>query len=82
MTAPFIGKPSKLVALLVRKRVVLSRQKENAMDETINRIASVELSIETLDVRNRDSLDFHDLHVLSIRAALEAAYKAGAESAK
>ena len=34
-------------------------------------------SVETLDTRNSDGLDFHDVAVWSIRAALEAAYAAG-----
>jgi hypothetical protein len=36
------------------------------------------LDIETLETRKSDALDFHDLAVWTIRAALEAAYKAGA----
>ena len=52
------------------------------MNAKLESIASNELGIETLDARNMDSLDFHELSVWSIRAALEAAYKAGAESAK
>ena len=34
-------------------------------------------SIETLETRNSDRLDFHDVAVWAIRAALEAAYAAG-----
>jgi len=34
-------------------------------------------SIETLETRNSDRLDFHDVAVWVIRAALEAAYAAG-----
>ena len=34
-------------------------------------------SIETLETRNSDRLDFHDVAVWAIRAALEAAYVAG-----
>ena len=33
--------------------------------------------IETLETQNRDRLDFHDVAVWSIRAALEAAFAAG-----
>ena len=41
-------------------------------------------SIETLETRNSDRLDFHDVAVWAIRAALEAAYAAGvaADAAK
>ena len=34
-------------------------------------------SIKTLETQNSDRLDFHDVAVWSIRAALEAAYAAG-----
>jgi len=38
-------------------------------------------SIETLDTQNSDRLDFHDVAVWAIRAALEAAYAAGQAAA-
>ena len=34
-------------------------------------------TIETLETRNSDRLDFHDVAVWAIRAALEDAYEAG-----
>ena len=34
-------------------------------------------TIKTLETRNSDRLDFHDVAVWAIRAALEAAYEAG-----
>ena len=34
-------------------------------------------NIDTLETRNSDGLDFHDVAVWAIRAALEAAYTAG-----
>ena len=43
-------------------------------------IAARHLFLETLETRNSDSLDFHDLAVWSIREALLAAYHAGRES--
>ena len=45
--------------------------------DLFTRIAQKHLSIETLETRHRDSLDFHDCAVWCIRAALEAAYLAG-----
>ncbi|XHR30397.1 MAG: DUF6900 domain-containing protein [Chthoniobacteraceae bacterium] len=45
------------------------------------KIAKELLDIETLETRNMDSLDFHELSVLEIRKALEAAYNAGREAA-
>lgn len=40
-------------------------------------IAAKHFPIETLETRNSDGLDFHDVAVWSIRAALEAAFAAG-----
>ena len=40
-------------------------------------IAAKHYHIETLETRNSDGLDFHDVAVWSIRAALEAAFAAG-----
>jgi hypothetical protein len=34
-------------------------------------------SVETLEVRNSDSMDFHDVYVESIRDALKDAFTAG-----
>lgn len=49
---------------------------------TLARIARATLGIETLDARGSDRLDFHEVSVASLRAALEAAYHAGAEQAR
>ena len=50
--------------------------------KAINKIAKEKLDIETLEVQNLDSKDFHDLSVWEIKAALEAAYEACLEAAK
>lgn len=50
------------------------------MNETIAKIAQEMLDIDTLETRNSDSLDFHEVSVWGIKSALEAAYKAGRES--
>lgn len=42
-------------------------------------IAQKHLGIETLETRSADSLDFHDVAVWNVRAALEASFMAGAE---
>jgi hypothetical protein len=47
----------------------------------VSEIASIHLGLSTLEERGVDRLDFHELSVASIRAALEAAYAAGAGSA-
>ena len=46
-------------------------------NEKIKRIARDILRLKTLETRKRDSLDFHDHAVWSIKEALEAAYDAG-----
>ena len=45
--------------------------------KVIHAIAREELLIETLEPRNRDALDFHDVSVRAVKAALERAYEAG-----
>lgn len=50
------------------------------MRNVLQRIAKKYLRLNTLDRRNSDSLDFHDLAVWQIRIALEAAYRAGKRS--
>jgi hypothetical protein len=44
-------------------------------------IATKHFCLETLETRNSDSLDFHEVAVWSIRAALEAAFAAGVAAA-
>jgi uncharacterized membrane protein len=51
-----------------------------AANRQLAEIAATLLSIETLDTRHSDRLDFHDVAVWAIRAALEAAWLAGAAS--
>ncbi len=40
-------------------------------------IAAEELHIETLEVRGRDALDFHDVSVEAVHTALDRAFQAG-----
>jgi len=47
-----------------------------------NRIARTELCIETLETRNSDRLDFHEVSAASVKAALLAAFEAGRVCAK
>ena len=49
----------------------------NKVDALLTQIAQRILRIETLESRHRDSLDFHEVSVLELRDALEAAYNAG-----
>ena len=50
------------------------------LDKEISKIAETILGLGTLETRNSDSLDFSDQAVWNIKAALEAAYKAGQAS--
>lgn len=51
------------------------------MNELLLAIAKEHFGIETLETRKRDSLDFHEVAVWQIQAALEAAYRAGLAAA-
>lgn len=50
------------------------------MNKQLLEIAQKHFRIETLETRNSDSLDFINVAVWDIKAALEAAYKAGQAS--
>lgn len=50
------------------------------MDEILRQIAFEHLRLSTLETRGGDRLDFSDQSVWCIKAALEAAYKAGQKS--
>ena len=46
----------------------------------LNTIAQEHLNIETLETRNSDSLDFHEVSVWGVEQALLAAFEAGKNS--
>lgn len=52
------------------------------MERTLGEIARRRLGIKTIRTRGADGLDFHDLHVGRVRAALAEAFEAGRASAK
>lgn len=52
------------------------------ISEEIERIAKEYLRVSTLQTRRSDALDFYDLPVWEIRAALTAAYMSGASHGK
>jgi uncharacterized protein HemY len=56
--------------------------REVEIDKLLAGIARRELRVPTLDVRNSDSLDFHDIGVTALRQALRLAYRAGRDAAK
>jgi len=47
------------------------------LDQLLAQIAQENLLIDTLETRNSDSLDFHDVSVWCVKEALMAAYQAG-----
>ena len=52
------------------------------IDTLLTQIAQQHLDIETLETRKSDRLDFHEVAVWNLKAALEAAYRAGLDAAK
>jgi len=60
--------------------VIMAKRKsipEAAREALILDIAQRRFFLETLETRNRDRLDFHDVAVWAIRDALEEAFEAG-----
>jgi hypothetical protein len=47
------------------------------LDQLLAQIALDHLFIETLETRNSDRLDFHDVSIWAVQSALMAAYQAG-----
>lgn len=54
----------------------------NQLETLLTQIAQQHLSIETLETRKSDGLDFHDVAVWCLRDALEAAFNAGVEQGR
>lgn len=52
-------------------------KKNQATDETFTKLAKEFLFIDTLETRNSDRLDFKEVSVWGVKAALEAAYTLG-----
>lgn len=55
---------------------------ELAITKVIEAVAKQHLGVATLTARKSDRLDFHEVSVESLRAALEAAFHAGTVSAQ
>ncbi len=51
------------------------------LDDLANRLAA-ELGIETLETRNRDCLDFHDVHVANLKRVIQRAFVLGMQAAE
>lgn len=58
------------------------RNSTQPLDALLIRIAQEHLLIDTLETRNSDSLDFHDVSVWGVKEALIAAYQAGLAAAQ
>lgn len=59
----------------------MATKTQTANEALLMEIATKHFFLETLETRNSDSLDFHEVAVWSIRAALEAAFAAGLATA-
>ena len=58
------------------------RNPAQTLDALLTRIAQEHLFIDTLETRNSDSMDFHDVSVWGVKEALLAAYQAGLAAAQ
>jgi hypothetical protein len=58
----------------------MKRREHDKTQQALAGIAAEHLGIETLETRNSDSLDFHEVSVWSLQAALEAAFQAGRQA--
>lgn len=56
--------------------------KKTKKEIILEQIAKEVMEIETLETRNSDSLDFHDISVWSLKEMLEKAYEAGKKEGK
>lgn len=52
------------------------------VEKLFEQIAKEHLLIDTLAVRNRDCYDFHEVSVIGVKRALEAAYNAGLQNGR
>jgi hypothetical protein len=59
------------------KKYEIQIEDMNEVLEIIKKIAKEELFINTLERRNRDRFDFHDVHVLAVKDALIGAFLDG-----
>ena len=58
------------------------KQAAQALEQQLQQIALDHLFIETLETRNSDRLDFHEVSAWGVKSALMAAYEAGRQAAK
>ena len=60
----------------------MTKQAAKTLDQQLQQSALDHLFIETLETRNSDRMDFHEVSVWGVKSALMAAYEAGRQAAK
>ena len=60
----------------------MTKPAAQTLDQQLQQIALDHLFIETLETRNSDRMDFHEVSVCGVKSALMAAYEAGRQAAK
>lgn len=60
----------------------MTKKAAKTLDQQMQQIALDHLFIETLETRNSDRMDFHEVSVWGVKSALMAAYEAGRQAAK
>ena len=60
----------------------MTEQAEKDIDRQLQQIARAHLFIDTLETRNSDRMDFHEVSVWGVKSALMAAYQAGRQAAR
>ena len=60
----------------------MTEQAEKDIDRQLQQIALDHLFIDTLETRNSDRLDFHEVSAWAVKSALMAAYQAGRQAAR
>ena len=60
----------------------MTKQAAQTLDQQMQQIALDHLFIETLETRNSDRMDFHEVSVWGVKSALMAAYEAGRQATK
>ena len=60
----------------------MTKPAAKTLDQQMQQIALDHLFIETLETRNSDRMDFHEVSVWGVKSALMAAYEAGRQAAQ
>ena len=60
----------------------MTKQAAQTLYQQMQQIALDHLFIETLETRNSDRMDFHEVSVWGVKSALMAAYEAGRQAAQ